>query len=172
MTTARSMALAMMALALWQAPGAARAEVYRCPVGGRTVYQDTPCPAAAEAEPHKAASVPTSTNTPRMGAAPVGRLPAYAPPSTNFTTLREQMLDAREQSERARTLYDHDVQQAKAQAATMSLEQQRQLLKVLHARWDPQLQAAGRRERELSEALRRMCSGDASINAQTQQCSK
>ena len=162
MTAARWMALATMALALWQAPSVARAEVYKCSVGGRTAYQDQPCADTTTAVAHKATGVP--------GATGVG--PNSMPPSSDPGTLHRQLLDAREQSARLRTLYERDMEQAKAKAATMSLEQQRQLTKVLHARWDPKLQAAGRREQELSEALRRMCSGGAMLNAQTQPCSK
>jgi len=156
MTVMRWTTLATMAWALWQMPGLAQAEVYRCSVGGRTVYQDLPCADATEAVPHKASGAPGAARS--------------APPDRG--TLHRQLLDAREQSERLRTLYERDVQQAKANAATMSLDQQRQLTKVLHARWDPKLQAAGRREQELTDALRKICRGGTTLNAQTQQCSK
>jgi hypothetical protein len=86
--------------------------------------------------------------------------------------LHQQILDAREQSARLRTLYEQEMRQTKANAATMSLDQQRQLTKVLHARWDPKLQAAGRREQELSDALRKLCPGGATLEAQIQRCSK
>jgi len=161
--TARWMVIAAMALVLWQMPGRARAEVFKCSIGGRTVYQDQPCVSAADAEPDKVAG----TN-----AARVGGPSNNTPPSTDLRALHRQMQDAREQSDRVRTLYERDVQQARAKAATMSLDQQRQLTKVLHARWDPQLQAAGRREQELSEALRKICPGGAALNAQIQQCAK
>jgi len=167
MTATRWMALATMTWVLWQMPCLAQAEVYRCSVGGRTVYQDRPCAGTEEGAPYKAAA-----GGARADVVPMGGRSNNAPPSTNLRTLHQQMLDAREQSNRVRTLYERDVQQAKAKAATMSLDQQRQLTKVLHARWDPKLQAAGRRERELSEALQKMCPGGATLNAQIQQCSK
>lgn len=165
MTAMRWMAFAAATWVLWQMPSPAQAEVYRCSVGGRTVYQDQPCTGTEEGAPYKAAGA-------RTDVAPVGGPSNNAPPSTNLRILHQQMLDAREQSDRLRTLYERDVQLAKAKAATMSLDQQRQLTKVLHARWDPKLQAAGRREQELSEALRKMCPGGASLNAQIQQCAK
>jgi hypothetical protein len=163
------MALATVAWVLWQMPSLAQAEVYRCSLGGRTVYQDQPCAGTEEGAPYRAAGTPGGARTEVV---PTGGPSSNAPPSTNLRTLHQQMLDAREQSNRVRTLYERDVQQAKAKAATMSLDQQRQLTKVLHARWDPKLQAAGRRERELSEALQKMCPGGATLNAQIQQCSK
>lgn len=162
MTATRWMALAAMAWGLWQTPGVAQAEVYKCSAGGRTTYQDQPCAGTTEAASYKPGAA-------RNGA---GSLSNTMPPSSDLATLHKQLLDAREQSGRLRALYENDVRQAKAKAATMSLDQQRQLTKVLHARWDPQLQAAGRREQELSEALRRMCPGGATINAQSQLCSK
>lgn len=161
MTAARWMAFALIALALWQGPGVARAEVYKCSVGGRTAYQDQPCADTTTAVAHKATGVSGG----------IGAGSNSMPPASDPGTLHKQLLDAREQSARLRVLYERDMEQAKAKAATMSLEQQRQLTKVLHARWDPKLQAAGRREQELSEALRKMCPG-VTLNAQIQQCSK
>lgn len=160
MTGTRWVALATMTWVLWQVPGLAQAEVYRCPVGGRTVYQDVPC---EEVAPSKAAGAPV--------AAPAGTGSKPAPPSSDPAILQKQLLDAREQSARLHALYDRDVQDAKEKGVTMSLDQQRQLTKVLHARWDPKLQAAGRREQELSDALRKMCTG-ATLDAQVQHCSK
>lgn len=166
MTAARWMALATMTVALWQAPGVVRAEVYKCTIGGRTAYQDQPCADTTAAVAGKATGVSGSKE------ADASARSNSMPPSSDPGTLHRQLLDAREQSARLRTLYERDMEQAKAKAATMSLEQQRQLTKVLHARWDPKLQAAGRREQELSEALGRMCPGGAMLNAQAQPCSK
>lgn len=139
MTAMRCTALATMVWALWLLPGAAQAEVYKCSVGGRAIYQDQPCADSTEAGPYKAGAARSN----------------LAPPSSDPATLQKQLKDAREHTARLRSLYDQDVQQAKAKA--MSLDQQRQRTKVLHARWDPKLQEAGRREQELSEALRRIC---------------
>lgn len=157
MTTARWMASATLALAIWHTPGPAWAEVFKCKVGGRTVYQDQPCAEASEAAPHKATNA-ASTDS--------------AAPSSDLATLYRQMQDARKQSAEIRAAYERDLQQARSKAGAMSLDQQRQFTKVLHARWDPKLQAAGRREQELSDWLRKICPGGSQLDAQAQQCLK
>jgi len=172
MTAARWIARAAVACVMLQAPGLAHADVYKCRVDGRTVYQDTPCPGAAELAPYKADRAPAQKRAPQAIAAPAGRRPYDAPPASTPRGLYEQMQDAREYSEVLQTRYDHEVKQARARAPTMSQEQQRRLSQALHAKWDHQLQAAGTRERKLSEALRRMCPGGASINERTEHCLK
>ncbi|GAB3355837.1 DUF4124 domain-containing protein [Lysobacter tyrosinilyticus] len=153
MTTARWMAFATLTVAIWQAPLPAWAEVYKCKVAGRTVYQDQPCTEAG-AEPAKT----------------TGAASGNAPPSSDLATLHRQMQEAHEQSAQVRAAYERDLQETKAKAGAMTLDQQRQFTKVLHARWDPKLQAAGRREQELSDWLRKICPGGA-LNAQAQ-CAK
>lgn len=147
----------------------ARADVFKCTVGGRTVYQDTPCTGRVEEKPQQ-----RTARSETAGGISVPRSfeRSPTPGASSLSTLHQQIRDAETHRRRLDTAYDADVRATRARVAGMPMDQQNREAEALKAKWQPQLQQADQRTRELSEQLRRECPGGASLSDVRQECRK
>lgn len=159
----------VLVLALGLMPLAASADVYKCKVDGRTVYQDTPCGDAADAEPYRR----TARNETAWGMA----IPEYeprpeVPGQSRLAALHRQIQDARRHAEHLRTLYDADVKATRAKALDLPPALQDREAEALRMRWQPRLRQADERLKALTEEVRRLCPKGAVLNDRQQLCSR
>lgn len=151
---------AWVAVSLCACPSAARAEVFRCVMGGRAVYQDLPCDQATPVAPYKAPLAPSIPALPR----------AESP--TRATERTPDDLRALHRKIQAAVAEEHRVQADYAAALEAQRDQARQQsnaaaeaeIRALDARWQRKRQAAEDQRQSLLEELRRTCPGGASLS--------
>lgn len=144
---------AFFLLSLSLLPGIARADVFKCKVGGSTVYQSLPCDGKAEATPY------LNTSSSLGGSFKEG--------SAHSMTLREIYTAMQAESKLRRKIVDENDQDMKALRRDDSVGRQR-----IVALFMAKLEAHERRSTELSSELRRRCPGGASLNETTVSCRK
>ncbi|GAA5081873.1 DUF4124 domain-containing protein [Lysobacter panacisoli] len=160
-----AVAAALMIAASVSTP--ARADVFKCTVDGRTVYQDKPCAGVIAATPQQ--------RTARSETAGGIRVPEYLerppmPGATPLAILHRQILDAEAYSRRLHTAYDADVRLTRARVAGLPMDQQNREAEALHAKWDSHLQQASKRSDDLMKQLRRECPGGAALSEGREVC--
>ncbi|HEY5802510.1 MAG TPA: hypothetical protein VIT90_02280 [Lysobacter sp.] len=151
------------------APMPARADVFKCTVGGQAVYQDKPCAGGGDGKPlQRTARSETAggVSVPQ----PIERSPA--PGASSLTTLHQQIRDADSHSRDLQTAYEADVRATRARVAGLPMDQQTREAEALKAKWQPQIRQADERSRELRDQLRRECPGGAILNDRSQTCSR
>jgi hypothetical protein len=168
MKAGRFVTLAVLALAMQQFPGLAAADIFKCSVNGQTVYQDQPCAGAVVGVPYKKTEPVVDTGL---------SVPAYqprqsVPGGSRLASLQQDIHDASAYYRQLQRLYDADVKLLRLRVAQLSRPEQQRAVEALNAKWQPQLQAASRRQQSLVDELRQLCPHGAMLNAQTRQCSR
>lgn len=156
---------AMLAL---PSTGVAAADIFKCSVQGQTVYQDQPCAGAAVGVPYQKVEPAVD---------PGLSVPAYqprpsAPGSSSLARLQQDIRDAAAYARQLQRLYDADVKMTRLRVASLSRPEQQRAVEALRAKWQPQLQAAERRQQALVDEVRRLCPHGAILNAQSQLCAR
>ncbi len=147
----------------------AHADVFRCTVDGRTVYQDKPCAGGADEKPRQRTARSETAGGIAVPKA-FDRMPT--PGASSLATLHRDMQDAETHRRHVQTAYDADVRLTRARVAGMPLDQQDREAEALKAKWLPQIQQANQRTDDLRDQLRRECPGGASLSASRQECRK
>lgn len=146
-----------------------RADVFRCTMDGRTVYQDKPCAGGADEQPQQR----TARSETADGIAipkPFKRTPTPGAPP--LATLHRQIRDAATHESRLRTAYEADVRLTRARVQGLPMDQQDREAQALMAKWEPQLEEAAQRSQDLVDQVRRECPGGAAFNDSRQECLK
>lgn len=156
----------LTAAALFTPP---RADVFKCTVDGRTVYQDKPCSGGANEKPSQRTARSETAGDIAVPKA-IGRGPGSDPSS--LAALHQQMRDAEDHRRRVERAYDADVRMTRVRVAGLSAEEQNREAEALKAKWLPEMQQANGRTDELRDQLRRECPGGASLSASRQDCRK
>lgn len=147
----------------------ARADVFKCTVEGRKVYQDKPCVGAADEKPQQRTA---RSQTARGIAVPRSFDRAPTPDASSLATLYQQMQDAEAHSRRVSQAYDAEVRLTRARVAGLPIDEQSREAEALKAKWEPRLKQASQRTKDLIGQLRHECPGGAALNASRQECRK
>ena len=146
----------------------AASDIFKCSVHGQTAYQDHPCAGAAVGTPYKkgVAAVDPGLSVPAYQPRP------SAPGTSPLAKLHQDIRDASVYSRQLQRLYEADAKMTRLRVASLSRPEQRRAADALKAKWQPQLQAASRREQALVDEVRRLCPHGAMLNAQSQMCKR
>jgi len=150
-------------------PQPVRADVFKCTVEGRTVYQDKPCTSGADEKPQQRT---VRSQTAGWIAVPRSFDRAPTPGASSLATLYQQMQDAEAHSRRVSQAYEADVRLTRARVAGLPMDEQSRESEALKAKWEPQLKQASQSTKDLIDQLRRECPGGAALNASRQECRK
>lgn len=168
MSIKRFSALAALVAAPWFPATGFGADIFKCSVRGQTVFQDHPCAGSTGGIPYKSYGT-----APDPGLSP----PVYHPRpaasgSSQLATLRQELIDATAYSRQLQHLYDADVKMTRLRVDSLPRPEQQRAAEALKEKWQPKLQAASRRERELIDEVRRLCPHGAMLTGQAQQCGR
>ncbi|MEO8003198.1 MAG: hypothetical protein ABI644_15120 [Arenimonas sp.] len=152
-----STALVLLGI-LFLPPDTAMAEVFKCKVGGSTIYQGLPCDGKMEKKSSDTATAGTLDS--RSAAAPIAQ--ASGAGKLTLAQIYASMIAASAEQRKASADHDKAVK-AISKTDTGALERAHNMY---HARMD----AAESTKNELSKELRRRCPGGANLNANSQQC--
>lgn len=143
--------------------------IYKCTTGGNTAYQDTPC-TGASVKSSKLSLHPANV-APSGARATATTQPA--PDTAEQQTLRsitsqQQILHTQIRAESAFMQAETDA--AKRRAQGQPLDAQRAAVKQVHDKWWPGIQAKEAQIKQLTDAVRRLCSGGAMVNSKHAVC--
>lgn len=156
----------LLAVSLCACPSGARAEVFRCLVGGRAVYQDLPCDQVAPVEPYRAPLAPAVPASPR------DETPTTAteggPGDLRALHRQIQAAVADERGLQADYAAALEAQREKARHQTNAAAEAE--VRALDALWQRKRLVAEQRRQSLLNELRRRCPGGASLGDQKLVC--
>lgn len=158
-----ALAAAVLGLML---PTVASADVYKCGVAGKTVYQGTPCAGAPDARPHVQSKQGDTAVLPGAGTQRRAGTSSGGGGNSLFGDIRRADAEHRELD----AAYAREVEQLRARARTMPVAQADREVRALNTKWQGRLQAASRRQQALVDELRRRCPGGASESSGRQSC--
>ena len=140
-------------------PSGAQAEVFRCVVGGRPVYQDLPCDDPALAEPYRVPLAPAIPAAPRVDAPVVSGSSGGGDLQTLHRQIQSVVADERRlQAEYAAAL---EAQRDRARQQTNAVAEAD--VRALDELWQRKRHVVEQRRQSLLDELRRRCPGGASL---------
>lgn len=140
-------------------PLGAQAEVFRCMVGGRPVYQDLPCDDTASAEPYRAPLAPAIPAAPRVDAPVV----SGSSDAGDLQALHRQIQAVVADERRLQTDYADALEAQRDRARQLTNAVAESEVRALDALWQRKRQAIEQRRQSLLDELRRRCPGGASL---------
>lgn len=168
MNTQRCLILVTLMATLGFSSEAFATDIFKCPVRGRTVFQDHPCAGAAVGTPYRSDGPATDPGL----SVPVYPARTWAPGSSQLVRLRQDLADATAYSRQLQRLYDADVKMTRLRVASLPKPEQQRAAEALRDKWQAKLQAASQRERTIVDEMRRLCPHGAVFRGQTPQCGR
>lgn len=142
----------------------ARADVYKCLVAGKTVYQDAPCVAASGTKLHFSGR--DGAGTTMGGTAGAARVASGG----SVAALGQQIERAEAESRAVHAAWQREVAALGARVRGLPAAQVDPQVKALYQQWNPRMVAADRLVDDLVDELHKRCPKGASGNSGQMSC--